>query len=322
MSVRVGIIGPGGIAERHAAALTGAGATLAAVAGPDLAQAAAFAAAHPTQGYGRATVHRTADELCAQPGLDAVIVAAPHAVHAEQAIAALEAGLHVLCEIPAGLSLAEARAVADAAERAGRHAAVAHTLRFCSPYLAAKELIEAGESRVRHVVARTLMLRQRDTGLDGRARDWSDDVLWHHGAHAVDAALWLLGAASAEVSGGLGPPWKDGGRAMDVGAVLRVQDGGLVTIALSYHSRLAARDLTIIAEDRTLHLSGGRLLDGDRLLADCGDADRMEREGLARQDRDFLAAVTEGRPPACTVADVLPAMRVLDHLHRLNEGNL
>ncbi|MEU4701434.1 Gfo/Idh/MocA family protein [Nonomuraea dietziae] len=327
MSVRVGIVGPGGIAGRHADALAEAGAVLAAVAGPDREQATAFAEAHATPGHGPPAVHTTAGDLFAHPGLDAVVIASPHAHHAAQAEAALRAGLHTLCEIPVALSLGEAESLARTAARTGRRLAVAHTLRHCAPYLAVRELVEAGELRVTHVVARTLMLRQRDLGMEGRPRDWTDDVLWHHGAHTVDAALWFLGAESARERGGdasgavvvrgaRGEPWQGSGKPMDVAAVLRAPGGGLATIALSYHSRLAVRDLTIIAEDRTLHLSGGALRDHDGVLVDRGDGDRMEREGLARQDRDFVTAITRGRRPACTVDDVLPAMRVLDGLAR------
>ncbi|MGV9306936.1 Gfo/Idh/MocA family protein [Nonomuraea sp. NPDC004354] len=307
----MGIVGPGGIAERHAAALARAGAVLAGVAGPDRERARAFAVAHATPGYGPPAVHPTADDLYAQPGLDAVVIASPHACHAAQAEAALRAGLHTLCEIPVALGLREAESLARTSAETGRYLAVAHTLRHCAPYLAVRERIEEG-LRVTHVVARTLMLRQRDTGMNGRPRDWTDDVLWHHGAHTVDAALWFLGAGEVSVRAARGEPWQGSGRPMDAAAVLRAPDGALATIALSYHARLPDRDIVVIAEDRTLRLSGGRLYGTAGVLVDCGDADRMEREGLYRQDRDFLTAVTEGRRPRCVVADVLPAMRVLD----------
>ncbi|MFD9943802.1 Gfo/Idh/MocA family protein [Nonomuraea sp. NPDC059023] len=316
MTPRLGIVGPGAIAERHAAALTAAGADLAAVAGPDRGQTDAFAAR-----FGIKQVYGTAGDLYAHPGLDAVVIATPHAHHTAQTLAALDAGLHVLCEIPLALSLAGAEAVAERARATGRLVAVAHTLRFCRPYQRVREEIERGALTVTHVVARTLMLRQDDTGMGGRPRDWTDDVLWHHGAHTVDAALWLLGAQRADeqgtgeepwradVRGVRGEPWR-GGPPMDAGAVLRTPGGALATIALSYHSRLPARELTIIGEERTLHLSGGLLREHDgTVLLDCGD--RMEADGLARQDADFLDAITLGRPPGCSAADILPATRVL-----------
>lgn len=308
MTLRFGIIGPGAIAARHAEALIGAGAGLVAVAGPNREQAEAFATAH-----GGARTFATAEELCAQPRLDAVVVASPSSCHAEHTITALRSGLHVLCEIPVATSLADAQQVAAEAVAAGRHVAVGHTLRFCHPYRVVRDMVDDGVLDVGHVVARTLMQRQRDVGAGGRPRDWTDDVLWHHGAHTVDAALWFLDDVPSHIRGAQGPPWPGSGRAMDVGVVLRTWRGTLATVALSYHSRRPHRDVVIIAEDRTLELSGGRLRDGDRVLID-EDTDRMERFGLIRQDRDVLAALTAGRRPACTVEDVLPAMRVLDEL--------
>ncbi|NUR87684.1 MAG: Gfo/Idh/MocA family oxidoreductase [Nonomuraea sp.] len=304
MSVRVGIVGPGAIAEWHAEALAAAGAPVAAVAGPDRAQTAAFAAR-----FGIPATYGTAEDLYRHPGLDAVVVASPHVLHAAQAMAAMDAGLHVLCEIPVALGLADAEAVVARSRATGRHAAVAHTLRFCLPYLR----LRAEVPRPAHVLARTLMLRQDDTGMGGRPRGWTDDVLWHHGAHTIDAALWLLGAESATVHAAAGPAWASSGRSMDVGAVLRVAGGGLATVALSYHSRIPARDLTVISEERTLHLTGGVLRDHDgTVLVDVGDP--MEREGLFRQDADFVDAIANGRRPGCVAEDVLPAMRVLHEI--------
>ncbi|NED97861.1 Gfo/Idh/MocA family oxidoreductase [Phytoactinopolyspora alkaliphila] len=306
MSVQIGVVGAGAIAEQHVTALLGAGAELTAVADPDPVRAGGL--------IQEAATYRNADDLFAHPGLDAVVIASPNDMHAPQTIAALRAGLHVLCEIPVGMSLKEAQAVAAASKIASRHVAVAHTLRFCQPYRAVRGLVDSGELTVRHVVARTLMHRQRNVGLEGRTRTWTDDVRWHHGAHTVDAALWLLAAEVAAVSGGAGPAWPGSGRTMDAGLVLTTPSGGIATIALSYHARLPARELTIIAEDTTLRIDGGQLLSPDGIVVDCGNTAKMERLGLIRQDEEFVAAVAGGRQPTCTVNDVLPTMRALEQL--------
>ncbi|CAM3491306.1 Gfo/Idh/MocA family protein [Occultella aeris] len=303
--ISVGLVGAGAIAERHAAALRDVGARVAAVADPEAARAAALAG-------GSAAVFSTADELFAHPGLDAAVIASPNDLHATQTIAALRAGLHVLTEIPVGVCLAEANAVAVAATQAGRYAAVAHTLRFCRPYLALKARIDAGELDARHLIARTLIHRQHNTGMDGRIRAWTDDVRWHHGAHTVDAALWLLSAETATAHGLLGAPWPTSGRPMDAGLVLETPDGVLVTIALSYHSRLSSRELIAIGENDTLRIDGGVLASTDHVVVDAGGEALMEQQALVRQDEDFVRALADGRRPACVIDDVLPAMRVLD----------
>ncbi|WP_026877060.1 Gfo/Idh/MocA family protein [Jiangella gansuensis] len=319
MRTRIGIVGAGAMAEQHAIAMRDAGAEIVGVADPDHGRAAALADTAGA-GAGTATAYGSAQELYAHPGIDAVVVASPNETHAAQTIAALNAGLHVLTEIPVGMSLAEAEAVADAAVRSGLQVAVAHTLRYCSPYRQVRELVDAGRLEIRHIVARTLMLRQENTGVAGRRRTWTDDVRWHHGAHTVDAALWLLAADDATVTGQLGPAWPRSGRPMDAGIVLCAPGGGVATIALSYHSRVAARDLTIIAEGITLRIDGPRLLSPDGVIADCGSAAAMERAGLTRQDEDFLTAIVHGRRPECTVQDVLPTMRALDRLSTTTEA--
>lgn len=298
MTITVGIAGPGAIAARHAVALRAAGARLAGVCGPDPAVTARFA-----ERYGCAAAHPDLDALLSAPGLDAVVICSPNAFHVPQTLAALRVGCHVLCEVPVAMSLADALEVVSVAAGSGRQVMAAHTLRFCPPYRRARDLVESG-LRVRHAVGRTLMLRQADT------RGWTDDVLWHHGAHLVDAALWLLDA-DAEVAGARGLAWRGSGRPMDAGAVLTTPDGGLATLSLSYHSRSAARDLLLIAEDTTLTLTGGSLLGPSGVLAGCGGDDAMERAGLAAQDAAFVAAVAQGRPVPLPITAVLPALRAL-----------
>jgi predicted dehydrogenase len=115
--VRIGIIGAARVAVYAMAAPARANprVSLAAIAARDPARAAAFAAEH-----GVAKVHQTYDALITDPAIDLVYVATPPAFHATVAIAALQAGKHVLVEKPFTLNAAEARAIVAAAERAGR----------------------------------------------------------------------------------------------------------------------------------------------------------------------------------------------------------
>ncbi|WP_238011653.1 Gfo/Idh/MocA family oxidoreductase [Dactylosporangium sp. AC04546] len=305
----VGILGPGAIGACHARAIRAAGGRVVAVAGPKPDENAEFSAEHDIP---RSYVDT--DELLADDEIDAVVVAAPSPVHAALSVAALRAGKHVLCEIPAGVSLAEAELVARIAAETGRHAAMGHTLRFWAPHLEVRARVERGELRLRHIIARSLQLRQSNVGWTGRTRDWTDSVLWHHGAHLADTALWLLDATEAKVYGGCGPDWPGSGGPMDVGAVLVTPSGDMATLSLSYHSREPVSDYVLIAEDQTLHINDGRLYGPDGVIVDSAGVAATQDAAIEAQDADFLAAVTEGRTPRCTVADVLPAMRVLDAL--------
>ena len=83
------------------------------------------------------------EELLAA-GLDGVVVSSPHSFHREHAVAALEAGVHVLVEKPMTVRLADAEAIAAAARAAGRTAAVAHGWNYSRLAIWAKEMIDAG----------------------------------------------------------------------------------------------------------------------------------------------------------------------------------
>ena len=122
--LRFGLLGYGAIAAEHAKALGRLDCELVAVAGPTLESAEAFASEH---GVARAGTDVAA--VIAAGDLDAILVASPNAVHVDQALAALEAGKHVLCEVPLAMSSADAARVAGARGTL----MVCHTQRFWRP---------------------------------------------------------------------------------------------------------------------------------------------------------------------------------------------
>ena len=83
------------------------------------------------------------DELLST-GLDGVVVTSPQSVHREHAIAALESGAHVIVEKPMTVTLVDARAIADAAARAGKVASVAHGWNYSRMAIWAKEVLSTG----------------------------------------------------------------------------------------------------------------------------------------------------------------------------------
>jgi 2-hydroxy-4-carboxymuconate semialdehyde hemiacetal dehydrogenase len=313
--VGIGIIGPGAIADHHAVVLARLGARLVAVSGPKDEENREFGTRHQID-----ATYRRPEDMLANDAVDAVIVASPSPVHAEQTTAALRSGKHVLCEIPIALDYATAVEVSHIANSARVVATVAHTLRFWAPHLELRRRVELGELEVRHLIARSLQLRQTNVGWTGRVRDWTDNVLWHHGAHLVDTALWLLDDRAASVSGWRGPPWPASASPMDVAIALRAANGGIATLTLSYHSRLAVSDYLVIAEDRTYRIDDGRLYDGDDVLVNSGGTAATQAAAIEAQDRDFLEAIIGGRRPRLAIDDVLPTMRVLQEIDRSAPG--
>ena len=138
--------------------------------------------------------YEDAAALAAHPGLDAVYVATPHQHHAAHAVAALDAGRHVLVEKPIAVTLADAHAIADAADRAGKHAVVGHSHSFDAPVALARALVERDFGRVRMVTAlnftdflyRPRRPEELDTALGG-------GVVFSQAAHQLDVVRLLVG---------------------------------------------------------------------------------------------------------------------------------
>ncbi|MEA5456903.1 Gfo/Idh/MocA family oxidoreductase [Sinomonas sp. JGH33] len=328
MTVRVGIIGPGDVARLHVEALRAGGAEVTAVAGLTRQTAQEFAAEHriPSAVSG-------AEALLARCDVDAVVIATPSPMHAAQSLAAVRAGKHVLCEIPGGMSAAESRAVAEACDRTGISVMVAHTLRFADPWMRLRAEISQGSLTVRHLILRRTMLRRSNTSWSGQPRSWNDSILWHHGAHQVDLTLWLLqgerpDSSESTATGVLGAPWEHNGQPMDLGATIRVGEGAIASLSLSYHSTVSVEDALVIAEEATFALSDGMLL---RVAPDglaqpwplsaeppkgqpASGTDLMKFAALRAQDAEFVAAIEEGREPRCSIRDVQATMTLLDAL--------
>jgi UDP-N-acetylglucosamine 3-dehydrogenase len=140
--VRVGLIGCGDIATRvHLPGLRAAGAHVTRFASADLADAEAAAAAS-----GESDAMATSDwrQVVASVHIDAVDICTPSHLHAEMALAAIDAGKHVLIESPMALSAADADAVLKAAARKGVVVVPAHSVRFIGPYAAVAAAARSG----------------------------------------------------------------------------------------------------------------------------------------------------------------------------------
>lgn len=173
--VRWGILGAGGIAKRFAASLkTVEGAELAAVSGRSAEKLAAFAPARVyADGADGSAAHR---ELLADPEVDAIYLALPHAMHRAWAVAALEAGKPVLCEKPATISADDAKAIAGVARRTGTLFVEAMKCRFVPLHARIRALIDSGElgsvqrvECVQHVDYGTGNLRYLEDSVGGGA---------------------------------------------------------------------------------------------------------------------------------------------------------
>jgi 1,5-anhydro-D-fructose reductase (1,5-anhydro-D-mannitol-forming) len=152
--MRWGLVGASTIAARHMiGALRGAGQQIAAVHSGTAERARAFAADHGIP------AHVTdLDALLADPAIGAVYVSSTNEKHYPQAMAAIAAGKHVLCEKPLAMTLAQATAMVRAAESAGLSFATNHHLRCSGSHRAVREVIAEGRigrvlsARIHHAV--------------------------------------------------------------------------------------------------------------------------------------------------------------------------
>ena len=241
------------------------------------------------------------------PELDAVAITSPNALHADQAEAALKAGKHVLVEIPMALTLDEAERVTRLAREVDRRLMVAHTMRYFPAIQEVRRRVAEGELKIQHMVGFFGLFRRTNTTSAGKPRSWTDDLLWHFGAHMVDVALWTTGHEKAETCNWtFGPPHPTQG-IMDIGLAMRLPGGELFTLALSYNVRQFRWNLGFIGEESTLDFETGALHDaeGETIVAQQSIVD------LREQNREFVESVREGRDPAITGETVLPTMQIL-----------
>jgi 2-hydroxy-4-carboxymuconate semialdehyde hemiacetal dehydrogenase len=242
------------------------------------------------------------------PKVDLLVITSPSAQHAEQAIRALEAGKDVIVEIPVALNLADAERVADRSATTKRRALVCHTMRSFPAIREVRRRVQTGELSLTQIAGYFAIPRRRNQGMGGRERNWVDNLLWHHGCHMVDVAMWVLGVDTVEhVSAMLGKSHTQFGMAMDASVHFQTTKQQLVTHALTYNAEQICWEVRFMGDQDTLTYRNGRLLneDNEQVVPESYWAD------LVQQNKAMLASIQAGAPSDFDVAAVLPAMKVL-----------
>ncbi|MBN8198889.1 Gfo/Idh/MocA family protein [Bacillus sp. NTK034] len=198
--LRIGIIGAGGIAQsRHIPVILKlsdrASITAICDVNKDTAQLAA-------KKFGIRSVFTDYKEVFNEA--DAVVICTPNKFHAELTVAAMEAGLHVLCEKPMAMTADECRKMIEARDRSGKVLAIAYHYRFMKEAQAAKKLISEDEIGL-PFAARARAMRRRKVpgwGVFTNKELQGGGSLIDYGCHLLDLSLWLLGnPEETEVSG-------------------------------------------------------------------------------------------------------------------------
>lgn len=256
-----------------------------------------------------------ADSL-ALPEVDAVILCTPTQMHAAQAIQCLEAGKHVQVEIPMADSLKDAEAVVAAQKKSGLVAMCGHTRRFNPSHQWIHHKIGAGELNLQQMDVQTYFFRRTNTNALGQARSWTDHLLWHHAAHTVDLFAYQAGSPIVQANAIQGPIHPTLGIAMDMSIQLKAANGAICTLSLSFNNDgPLGTFFRYIGDNGTYLARYDDLFNGKDEKIDVSKVD-VSMNGIELQDREFFAAIREGREPNASVAQVLPCYQVLHKLEQ------
>jgi len=248
--------------------------------------------------------------------VDAVILCTPTQMHAEQTLACLKAGKHVQVEIPLADSLKGAEEVVALQKQTGLVAMCGHTRRFNPSHQYVHNKIQAGEFNIQQMDVQTYFFRRTNTNALGQARSWTDHLLWHHAAHTVDLFAYQCNSPIVQANAIQGPIHPALGIAMDMSIQLKAANGAICTLSLSFNNdgplgtffRYIGDTATYIARYDDLFTGKEEKIDVSQVA--------VSMNGIELQDREFFAAIKEGREPNSSVAKVFNCYQVLHQLEQ------
>lgn len=308
--VKIGVAGAyGAFGLKHLDALANIpNAEVTAVFGPNKDKIEALAAER-----GIATACASYDEFLAAD-TDAVILSTPTQMHCEQSVKAMEAGKHTFSEIPMADSLADAEAMVAAQERTGVVGMVGHVRRFNPSHQYVRNKIDAGAFNIQQMDAQTYFFRRSNLNAKGEPRSWTDHLLWHHACHTIDLFMYQTGEIPSEVFGMQGPAHPELGIAMDMTIGLKTPTGKLCTLSLSFNNDGPLGSFfRYIGDTGTYIARYDDLVDGREQPIDLSDV-AVSNNGIELIDREFIAAIEEGREPNSSFQQGLAAMQVMQKL--------
>jgi 2-hydroxy-4-carboxymuconate semialdehyde hemiacetal dehydrogenase len=272
-------------------------------------------AAEVARKYGAKHSSTELDDALERDDVDAVILCTPTQIHAAQAIACMDAGKHVQVEIPLADSLADSQAVVDKQKATGLTCMVGHTRRFNPSHQYVHNKIIAGEFNIQQMDVQTYFFRRKNINAKGEPRSWTDHLLWHHAAHTVDLFAYQAGRI-VTANAIEGPHHPELGIAMDISIQLKSGSGAICTLSLSFNNDgPLGTFFRYIGDTATYIARYDDLVNGREEPIDVSKVD-VSMNGIELQDREFVAAIREGREPNSSVAQVFDCYRVLHDLEQ------
>jgi 2-hydroxy-4-carboxymuconate semialdehyde hemiacetal dehydrogenase len=235
---------------------------------------------------------------------------------ASTAIQCLRAGKHVQVEIPLADSLKDAEEVVKVQQETGLIAMCGHTRRFNPSHQWVHNKIAAGELNIQQMDVQTYFFRRTNINALGEARSWTDHLLWHHAAHTVDLFAYQSGGEIVQANAVQGPIHPTLGIAMDMSIQLKSSTGAICTLSLSFNNDgPLGTFFRYIGDTGTYIARYDDLFNGKEEKIDVSKV-AVSMNGIELQDREFFAAIREGREPNSSVQKVLPCYRTLHKLEQ------
>ena len=256
------------------------------------------------------------DQMLGLSDLDAVILATPTQIHAEQGLKAMAAGKHVLIEIPMADTLADSEVLVAKQKETGLVAMAGHVRRFNPSHQWVHNKIIAGELSVQQMDIQTYFFRRTNMNAKGEPRSWTDHLLWHHACHSIDLFRYQAGEEVTEVHAIQGPTHPELGIAMDMSILMKTETGKLCTLSLSFNNNGPLGSyFRYICDNGTYIASYDDLYDGHNNQIDVSDVD-VSLNGIELIDREFVSAILEDREPNSSLEQCLPAMRIMHEIEQ------
>jgi len=256
------------------------------------------------------------DESLARDDVQAVILCTPTQMHAAQALACMQAGKHVQVEIPLADTWDDSVAVEQMQKKTGLVCMVGHTRRFNPSHQWVNRRLRAGEIKIQQMDVQTYFFRRTNTNALGQPRSWTDHLLWHHSAHTVDLFRYQTGEEITVAHAIQGPKHPTLGIAMDMSIQLKTTSGAICTLSLSFNNEgPLGTFFRYICDNGTYIARYDDLVTGRDEKIDVSKVD-VSMNGIELQDREFFAAIREGREPNGSVSQVLPCYRTLHQLEQ------
>jgi 2-hydroxy-4-carboxymuconate semialdehyde hemiacetal dehydrogenase len=248
---------------------------------------------------------------------DAVILTTPTQMHFRQGEQVMRAGKHVLIEIPVADSVADSERLVAIAKETGVTAMAGHVRRFNPSHQWVHNKITKGELKVLQMDVQTYFFRRTNMNAAGKPRSWTDHLLWHHAAHTVDLFQYQAGETVSDCYAVQGPIHPQLGIAMDMGIVMKTPSGAICNLSLSFNNDGPIGSFfRYICDNGTYNAYYDDLVDGKKNPIDLTKVD-VSMDGIELEDREFIAAIKAKREPNSSLAQVLPAMKVLGRLEQI-----